>query len=221
MVSPFFAFKAFGFKSKITYIKKKVMKFLTFPAVCLILASCSKQEPTNQSQDKPIDTTTAPLSSAAQNAKISESSLDSVLVSLDKNRKTIEAKLHDLDRVEVGSEYLRAKVKQKWSKIHIYTQNGQIQRIKTYPHAMISTRTEEFYFLEGRLAMVVLENDGEWTQTQDSEKLDKVFYFQNGTLIHETGSESPYQSIENMSVELIQEAVEYATLYKEALERKK
>lgn len=68
--------------------------------------------------------------------------------------------------------------------------------------------------------MVVLENDSEWTQTQDSEKLDKVFYFQTSVLLHEAGTESPYQLIENMSIELVQEAVEYSTLYKEALKRK-
>ena len=152
-------------------------------------------------------------------SKLHEEERDALISKFDENRLAIEAKIHDIKPIEITSEYLRDKIRQKWSKIHIYTENGVILRIKSYPYETISDRCEEFYFYEGKLAMVVMENDGDWTQSQDVSKLDKVFYFENGKLIFEKGGASPYNSLEDMSHELIQEAVEYTHLYEEALKR--
>lgn len=157
--------------------------------------------------------------SSSESVKSKTEKRDSLVKLFHENRLSIEAKINDITPIEITSKYFRAKVKQKWSKIHVYTEGGKVLRIKSYPYESISDRTEEFYFYEGQLATVVMENDGEWTQTQDESKLDKVFYFDNGMLIHETGGSSPYDSVENMGSELTQEAIEYNKLYNEALAR--
>lgn len=175
----------------------------------------------NEPKETPKEQSVAEVKTNSPEQGLSESKKDSLTKLYDQNRLTVEGKINDITAVEITSEYFRENVRQKWKKIHVYADENAIVRIKSYPYETITDRTEEFYFHEGRLAMVVMENDGEWTQFEPKETLDKIFYFHDGILFNERGDESPYESWEKMGSELTQEAVEYTKLYEEALLRAK
>ena len=90
---------------------------------------------------------------------------------IDKTRSEIESL--QIAPVELSTESLREKIKQKWSKIHVYVQNGNVVKIKTYPYAGISKRTEEFYANKDGLLLVVIEDNGEETNDKENNEIDK------------------------------------------------
>lgn len=130
---------------------------------------------------------------------------------IDNKRLEIENQLDQIDRVVIETDSLRAKIRQKWARIHYYLIDGKVVRIKTYPHVGISTRTEEFYFNEGDLILVTVEDDGLGKRGKEKGMIDKMFYFHDGLFLTEYSSskEREYQIKESESQELLQEAGEY------------
>lgn len=139
---------------------------------------------------------------------------DSLVKSINAKRSSIEANL--AEPVVITTADLREKVKQKWEKIHFYTTDGQIARIKTYPYANISPRTEEFYLDGGKLILAVIEDNGAGDRGKTAEQIDKMYYFHNGSVIHETRSESEteYGVRASDGEELLVEVQEYLEIFK-------
>jgi hypothetical protein len=118
--------------------------------------------------------------------------------------------------IEMTTENLRAKTKQKWKKLHFYAENGVVRKVKTYPHEASSKRTEEFYIFEGNLVLVVIEDNGDGPKGKAKSDIDKMYYFSQGKLIQELNKEkqSEYTIRDSDAEELIAEFNEYIELYK-------
>jgi hypothetical protein len=140
---------------------------------------------------------------------------DEIVAKIDKKRTEIEGL--NIKPVEVKTNNLREKIKQKWSKIHYYVQDGKIVRIKTYSHPNISKRTEEFYIDNNTLILAVIEDNGEGNKGKSKEKLDKMYYFENEKLIKENKSTSEKEfSVKNSDgEEILSEYKEYLDIFKE------
>jgi hypothetical protein len=143
--------------------------------------------------------------------------VDKEIETIDALRATIESSVADITPVELPTEGMRAQIAQKWNKIHFYTENGQVIRIKTYPHDAISKRTEEFYLQDGELRLAIIEDDGEGERGKNMEEINKAYYFTNGELIKEiNNTEESETAIRNSDGErLIQECNEYLSAYSE------
>ena len=179
------------------------------------LNSC-KDNKTNSEMDmnQPADTTeTAMEENQEADAQ--------TLANLDLKRKEIEEYSKTTEAVSLETTTMREKIKQKWSKIHYYVKDGNIVRMKTYPHESISKRTEEFYFDGGNLIIAVVEDNGE-KEAGNGEGINKKYYFNNGESIGESNKsdETEYNVKDSDSEELLTEAKEYMDIYKKSIENK-
>jgi hypothetical protein len=148
---------------------------------------------------------------------LSAEEVEALIKTIDKQRTAIEGNLGEA--TELKTDSLRAKIKQKWSKIDYYTnQEGAVVRIKTYPHAEVSKRTEEFYLADGSLILAVIEDNGEGERGKEKESIDKMYYFNEGEMIKEIAAEGESEySIKNLDAEELQaEVQEYLDLFESA-----
>lgn len=187
----------------------KNMKRIPLNMVALVLVlgigACNNA---NQSpQEEATETTTT-----EEVLQKSELNVDSVVTFIEQKRKEMESE--EIGVIEVFTDELREKIKQKWSKIHYYGL-GSALRIKTYPYELISKRTEEFYAIDGKLIMVVIEDDGEGERGKSSEIIDKIYYFHNGEVIKEikSGKEVEFTVRDSDAEELLSEFNEYLGIY--------
>lgn len=189
------------------------MKKIIIPTVIIALAlsACQgneEQQSTTTDQDTTMVET--PEETAVEESKPSEASLDSM-------RAVLEAKSKESKAVELATSGLRDKIKQKWERIHYYKDEAGVYRIKTYPYANISKRTEEFYFNNGELFMVTIEDMGEGEAgSKATDAFDKKYYFHKGELLSESNKteEAEYNVRAAEAEELLQEAAEYLDLFK-------
>ncbi|MFN4854497.1 MAG: hypothetical protein ACK5JC_08785 [Bacteroidota bacterium] len=146
---------------------------------------------------------------------------DSLIGTIDANREKIEALT--VKAIELSTKGMREKIKQKWSKMHFYVQDGMIVKIKTYPYENISTRTEEFYANADGLQMAVIEDHGEGPKGEAKEKLDKIYYFDKGVCIGEqkNNEENEYNIKHSDSEELFAEYNEYLEIFRNYETKKK
>lgn len=133
---------------------------------------------------------------------------------IDAMRTAIEENLDSYQKVEISNDQFREKTRQKWEKIDIYLEDGAVMRIKSYPHAGISKRTEEFYFDKGNLILAVIEDNGE--TVSGNEEVDKLIYFHNGEAFSEVskGNEQEWSTLKAEGEELYEETLEYMELLK-------
>lgn len=184
-------------------IMKKVSLFLL--ALSFIgLQSCQNSNPTETTDDEGSEEMV--VEEVIEGPALD---LEAEVAKIDALREEIEAWSKANAGEEISTENMRAKVKQKWSKIHVYRNAaGEVVRIKTYPYAEISARTEEFYFQGGNLVLAAVEDNG---LAEGEENFDKLYYYKDGEPIHEVkGNDEPEYSIkESDAEELMQEANEY------------
>lgn len=135
--------------------------------------------------------------------------MDSLVSYINETRNAIESAT--VEPVVISSAGLREKIKQKWERIHFYSIDGQVVRIKTYPHTSISKRTEEFYLNNQELILAVIEDNGEGEKGKSLEQIDKLYYFNNGELIKEvkTDNKAEFAIKSSDAEELISEVNEY------------
>jgi hypothetical protein len=67
--------------------------------------------------------------------------VDAVVLEIEALREKVEANLDSLERKELSLENARAQIKQKWAKMDAYLMDGEVVRIKMYPHEGVSERT--------------------------------------------------------------------------------
>ncbi len=141
---------------------------------------------------------------------------DSLITVIDERRKEIEASLGE--PTIISTENLKENIKQKWNKIHFYTLNDEVVRIKTYPYAEITNRTEEFYFMDSQLVLAIIEDNGAGERGKMAEELDKIYYFYNESVIDEkTNSTEKEYGIRNSDAEeLVEEVKEYLDILNSA-----
>lgn len=145
--------------------------------------------------------------------------IDSLVQYIDKKKEQIETTIQEPEVIETAE--LRAKIKQKWEKIHFYTIDNEVVRIKTYPYASISERTEEFYLENRSLIAVTIEDNGAGERNKSTEAFDKIYYFSNNEVIRELKlNEKTEHSIKDGDAEeLISEVTEYIEIYKNNLSK--
>lgn len=135
---------------------------------------------------------------------------------INQQRKLIEEEIVSITPVVIKTDKMREKIKQKWGKIDYYVINGQVVRIKTYPHSEISKRSEEFYFENGQLILAVIEDDGEGERGKPAEEIDKLYYYADGEFFFEL-KQNMKVKINDASIaegnELKYEAMEYLDIY--------
>lgn len=189
-------------------MKSKLITSLIFISV-LQLACVNLEEKEQTKNDSQISE--KPTSVETENSL----NVDSIISSIDEYRASLEAELPEA--IVLYTDSLRAKIKQKWQKIHFYANDEQLQRIKTYPYSEISERTEEFYIKNGELIMVAIEDkDGEQRGKPKSE-IDKLYYFHKGQVIKELKKDekAEYSIRQSDGEELYAEFKEYKTKFEE------
>ncbi|HPF10559.1 MAG TPA: hypothetical protein PKW08_01540 [Flavobacteriaceae bacterium] len=185
---------------------KKLFLGATVLGILLLAACKNEQKETTNVNDMATD----------GEAMHHEINTDSVVHVINGLREGLEMKASGMDKVEIPTDSLREKIKQKWSKFDFYVNNNQVVRIKAYPHEGISKRTEEFYFNNGQLVLAVIEDDGSAPAGEEADTLDKMYYYHEGEVIKELKSsiEAEYSIKESDAEELMEEAKEYLSIFK-------
>ena len=181
-------------------------------AVSMTLFSCGDSSHSSNAYEKTITVNTEVVINEEKEA-LPTATIDSLITTIDAIRASIEANLGEPMIVE--TKELREKLKQKWTKVHYYTADGQVVRIKTYPHESISNRTEEFYLDGQNLVLAVIEDDGTGDRGKTGEAINKMYYFHDGKVIEEMHSveESEYTLRDSDAEELLAEVKEYLDIY--------
>ena len=139
---------------------------------------------------------------------------------INQERTSIEARKNELTRHELSTKTLREQIKQKWSKLHYYSEGNEVVRVKTYPYDGISTRTEEFYFNDGSLIFAIIQDQGldEGTAGETGDR--KEYYYWNGQFVGERqDTVEKERSIRHSDEERLEsEAAEYLEIYREHFE---
>ncbi len=189
---------------------KKVSYLVAVALTSTVLFSCEEAE---KEVEEKIEKEVIIEKEMDEEDLVEEINADSIAMSIDDYRVNIEENIGE--GLEISSEAMRPKVKQKWNKIHFYTMDGIVVRIKTYPYAEVSKRTEEFYLKDGNLVLAVIEDNGEGTRGKDNESIDKMYYFQNGEMIKEVNGEEKeeYAIKQSDAEELLSEVKEYMEAY--------
>jgi hypothetical protein len=183
------------------------MKFISALAVtALIFTSCV----TTEKKETVEETETTEMQAEVAEPEVNA---DSLVAAIDDMRTSIEGAIGE--PLSVSTEGLRAKVQQKWSTIHFYTVDGELARIKTYPHEGVSKRTEEFYVSGGELVLVTIEDDGSGEKGKSKDAFDKMYYFHQGEVIKEMGAEdeAEYSIRKSDGEELLSEFQEYKEIF--------
>lgn len=175
----------------------------------LILVACSSGESNEVVRDE----------MEQKSSGMNEEEVHQWVTAVDETRAATEGKLANLSPKELKTQGMRAQIAQKWSKLHVYIENGQVIRIKSYPHDGVSQRTEEFYFDREQLILAVIEDHGESSGGKGKNELDKLYYFKEGKLVLEINNtkEGEYTIRESDGERLLEEAKEYLELYRASL----
>lgn len=100
------------------------IKTFAIVAFTILFSSCNQ---TKETKKEEVDT----VITKQETTKEPEVDREALVLSIDTKRTEIEAAADA--PLEISTKDLREKVKQKWEKIHFYTYNDTIVRIKTYP----------------------------------------------------------------------------------------
>lgn len=192
----------------------KTKSTLAILIISIFLISCSQtsSDQSNTSGDKEIS---ANQPEEVVEEEAVEIDIDQLIADIDSIRSHAETNIGEPIRLQTTE--LRAKINQKWAHIDYYTVEDQLVRIKTHPHSSISERTEEFYFSQGNLVLVVIEDNGNGNKGKSKDELDKLYYYHNDSPIKEVnkGTETEYNFKESDAEELLTEAKEYMALFED------
>ena len=193
---------------------KKESLILTL-AISTALFSCNPTPEKTTESSEPTAVKTEMAKEEVEDAPVVVEDLQKLVMSINQKRTDIESNLGD--PMMVATDGLSEKVKQKWSKFHFYTVDGNVVRIKTYPHEGISSRTEEFYVDNNMLILAVIEDDGAGEKGKEIDDLDKLYYYENNEFVierHKEG-EKEYSLRISDAEELMIEFKEYMDIYQE------
>ena len=186
----------------------KIIKIILILSLIVSMISCTQSE--NKTEGSSVVT---PNMEGEVSPPATVMNIDSVVKNIDQRRKFVEE--NKGEPITISTAELREKIKQKWEKIHFYTIDGKVARIKTYPYDQISKRTEEFYFDNGKLVLAVIEEDGSGESGKEDQDIDKMFYFHDNEMIKgvRKGDEKEYGEKDLDAKKLMEEANEYLDIY--------
>ena len=193
----------------------KKFKISIFAFTALFIASCNQPEHKEKVVEKKVIIEKEVEVSEAE----TEADIEALSQEIDQYRAEVEASVKNIEPVEISTSDLRAKIAQKWSKIHYYlNESGDVIRVKTYPYETISKRTEEFYFKDGQLVLAAVEDNGEGEPGKEKDQIDKLYYYfgDKGFAEERHTSEEEHQIRNSDSEELLVEAEEYLEIYNKA-----
>lgn len=197
--------------TKILNMKKVLMPIM---AAAFIFFSCGDAESTEgenkENTENKQEETTDSTEVTAEEEEMTIN-FDEVVQANKDYRTEVEGILESLEKKEMTTDEMRAQIKQKWATIHFYSKDGQLVRIKTYPHEANSKRTEEFYLKDGQLLVAVIEDNGLNSKGASDETADKVYYFKDGMKVSEeyNTEETEYAIKDSDAERLMQEVKEY------------
>jgi hypothetical protein len=182
-------------------------------ALASVLFSCGpNHEVGNSGENKKTELKSSSETKVVAAPKINA---DSIVKSIDAERERIENNLKSLQRKSLSTKGMREQIKQKWSKLDFYTENSQVVRIKSYPYANITKRTEEFYFRNGQLIIAFIEDNGLDFKGKEPKRDGKTYYFAGDSLLRESNMTHEQETTirSSDSERLLQEAKEYLGLF--------
>jgi hypothetical protein len=94
----------------------------------------------------------------------------------------------------------------EWNKIHTYTDGDQLKRMKLYPSDG-SQRTEEFYYKDGNLVFVFLEENGLGKENHDANAKGDTYYFQDRKLIAAIGADGQPMNVNGSEAKRMEEKI--------------
>ena len=179
-------------------------------AIMFTATACNQAPKETEVKAEPVQTEEKVMEAPAEKAM----NTDSLVAVINQKRTEIEQNLGE--PMVVSTQELREKIKQKWEKIHFYTKDGAVVRIKTYPYSSISKRTEEFYLDNVQLILAVTEDNGDGEKGKEVAAIDKLYYYNNNQMIHEVkaNDEAEYGIKNSDAEEQLQELNEYLDIYK-------
>jgi hypothetical protein len=158
-------------------IMKKKFAILIILFTAFAFYSCSKDNVKKEDTGKSVVTDTV---------KKLTVNTDETVAKIVKYRAEGEAKLNNKSftkkEVSLKGPNVKENIKQKWEKADVYYEGNNIVRIMFYPNKGQSTRTEEFYLLNGKLVFAFIQ-DNEKHEGHDTGEPGKEFYFDNDKLI--------------------------------------
>ena len=186
---------------------KRTLLFIGF---VFFLFSCGSNN-TGKEQKENAQAAVNKDSVAAQSPK---ANVDSLVKVIEAENSRIEANLKSFAKTSLKTTGLREQIKQKWSIIEYFTENGQIVKIVTLPYKQITKRTEEFTFKQGKLILALIADKGINEKVNIEKEIDKAYNFSDGICIKENNrSNEKETTIRNSDNErLLQEANEYLDL---------
>lgn len=189
----------------------KIQKVTFAFILSLGLFSCT--ESTNESTDETTSNEEVVNEETVVEEETTEIDIDAMIDSIDAKRENIESTIGE--PLVVKTDSLRAKTKQKWKTIHFYAIDGKLARIKTYPYPEISERTEEYYVENDKLILAVIEDNGNSERGKSKEEVDKMYYFNDGSVLkeHHSEKENEYSVRDSDGEELLTEFNEYMEVY--------
>lgn len=189
------------------------IKYLIVASSIVFFVACSEPKKSEPKKEE---------AQAEKKEEAMEVDADAVVKSADELRRKIENEIENIEPIQIETTGLRENIKQKWSKIHYYLKDNQVVRVKTYPHKEVSKRTEEFYYDNGKLSIVAIEDDGSGDRGKAKNQFDKIYYFKDGDYITEVNNskEGEYTIKQSDAEKLLQEAKEYMDIFKSETENK-
>jgi len=162
-----------------------LVKFLKYPVIFLIflfVTGCGKdseKNTTNMNQNKMTDT--------MKTQKTTTVNTDEIVARIQKLRMDTENRLKDMTKKEIdlSNKTQESEIDElKWDKMDAFFDGGKLLRFELFPQKAKSTRTEEFYFNDGKLAFAVINSKGaDLKEGKDEGTPEREFYFDNDKLV--------------------------------------
>jgi hypothetical protein len=174
------------------------MKKMILIAACVSLTAGL----TVRAADKAADSSLAALSDKKASMSDKVDAINAYVRGVEKNVSSLtrkEAKLHEGELKKVTDE--------KWTKIHTYSDGAALKRMKMYPGGD-STKTEEFYYHDGKPVFVFLEENGAGKENHDANAVGGKFYFADGTLIGALSSDGKAMDLKSADVTKMSEKLQ-------------
>lgn len=186
---------------------------LLFSGLIFFLLSCGSGNKNAGNEQK--EGTPAAVKPETEKVKTPKINADSLVKVIEAENARIESNLKSLKRIILKTTDLRAQVKQKWSEINYYTENGKIVKVVTLPYPQISKRTEEFTYLNGKLILALIADNGIKESGEQEKQINKEYYYFNDNCFKEDNrSKEKETTIRNSDSErLLQEGNEYLDLF--------
>ena len=105
-----------------------------------------------------------------------------------------------------------------WTKMHGYFDGKDLKRMKLYPAAG-SQKTEEFYYHDGDLVFVFIEENGAGKENHDANAVGTKYFFAHDKLVAAMGPDGKMMEVndakeQKMATKLMKESAAFRTMLK-------